>query len=171
MNRLMQTAPALQRSARTILGVSILLILCLLASVPRAAFGSANPQIVVDPTTGLALYGYDPVAYFVDGQANAGDEEFEKSWGGVAWRFVNIGNLKAFIDAPDVYCPRYGGYGALSVARGLTTPGKPVFFELYGGKLYFFYSQANRHIWLDDPEAYIAQADMNWTAVKQQLVH
>jgi len=133
------------------------------------AGASTNRQIVIDPATGTALYGFDPVSYFVTGKAQVGKPEFERRWSGVTWRFVNPGNMQAFFDAPAIYCPRYGGYGALSVARGLTTPGKPVFFAMHEGKLYFFYSRANRHIWLESPDIYIEEANRNWTKVKQQL--
>lgn len=160
-----------RRLSRLPFRAPFLVVLLVLACMPAPAHTSTNRQIVVDPATGMALYGYDPVAYFVTGDAREGKAEFERRWGGAAWRFVNPGNMQAFFDAPAIYCPRYGGYGALSVAKGLTTPGKPVFFAVHGGKLYFFYSRANRHIWLEAPETYIEEANRHWKTVKQQLSH
>lgn len=159
----------LQWPNRFALCLSLVFILLALVLTLTPVRASTNRQIVIDPATGMALYGYDPVSYFVTGEAREGKPEFERRWAGVTWRFVNPGNMQAFFDAPTIYCPRYGGYGALSVARGLTTPGKPVFFTLHEGKLYFFYSRANRHIWLETPGAYIEEANRNWTNVKQQL--
>ena len=109
-------------------------------------------------------------AYFVDGRARPGKPEYERRWAGAAWRFVNSGNMEAFFDAPSVYAPRYGGYGALSIARGLSTQGKPVFFELRDGMLYFFYSPANRHIWRSAPATYVEQADRKWETMRKKLV-
>lgn len=158
-----------QWSNRFALCMPFLVILLTLFSTLASVQASTNRQIVIDPATGMALYGFDPVSYFVTGEARVGKPEFERRWSGVTWRFMNTGNMQAFFDAPAIYCPRYGGYGALSVARGLTTPGKPVFFAMREGKLYFFYSRANRHIWLESPEIYIEEANRNWAKVKQQL--
>ncbi len=149
--------------------LSLLWALALSVGGADPADASTNRQIVVDPATGMALYGYDPVAYFIDGKAHLGKIEFERDMAGVSWRFVNQGNMQAFFDAPDIYCPRYGGYGALSVAKGLATEGKPIYFVIRNGKLYFFYSPANRRIWLDDPETYIAEADRQWETVRDTL--
>jgi len=159
----------LQRSSPAASCLPLVVILTILVSTLTPAGASTNRQIVIDPATGMALYGFDPVSYFVTGEARTGKPEFERRWSGVTWRFVNPGNMQAFFDAPAIYCPRYGGYGALSVARGLTTPGKPVFFAMHEGKLYFFYSRANRHIWLESPDIYIEEANRNWTKVKQKL--
>ena len=169
MKTLAETALEIRRKRIAAPGVSFVFAVLAFFATQHSVFGSTNRQIIVDPATGIALYGFDPVAYFVDGKARSGKAEFERRWAGASWRFVNKGNMKAFFDAPVIYCPRYGGYGALSVARGLTTAGKPVFFELYEGKLYFFYSQTNRHIWLSAPRDYIARADGKWASVKQRL--
>ena len=157
------------RTGRTLAFAAAFLSVIALFNAPSNAFASTTRQIVIDPATGIALYGYDPVAFFVDRKPRTGKPEFERRWGGVAWRFVNKGNMKAFLDAPNIYCPRYGGYGALSVAKGLTTNGKPVFFALHKGKLYFFYSPANRHIWLENPDTYILKANQNWEKVRHKL--
>ncbi len=142
--------------------------IALLADSAPARAG-ANRQVVADPATGLALYGHDPLTYLVDGKARLGKPVYEENWAGVTWRFVNIGNQKAFADAPDFYCPRYGGYDALGIARGLATAGKPVIFEVHKNRVYLFYSHANRHVWLDARDAYIARADQRWSKVRKSL--
>jgi YHS domain-containing protein len=150
-------------------GAALAALAAVLAVAPVLS-RSAYPPLVVDPATGLAIFGYDPVAYFVDGEARPGDPKHEAVWQGATWRFVNTGNRAAFLDHPEVYSPAYGGYGALSVARGLTTAGKPVHFALHEGTLYFFYSTVNRHIWLDSPGAFVEQASRNWRTLAQRLV-
>src|SRR5918994_2100731 len=70
---------------------------------PRAA--ATTERIVVDRHTGLAIHGFDPVAYFTDAKATIGREELELSLGGVVWRFRNPGNRAAFAEYPDVYMP------------------------------------------------------------------
>lgn len=150
-------------------GAALAALVAVLAAAPAAAASAWQP-VVVDPATGLAIYGYDPVAYFVDGTAQPGKPEHEALWQGATWRFVNQGNMAAFLDHPEVYGPAFGGYGALSVARGLTTAGKPIYFALHKGRLYFFYSTANRHIWLESPDAFVEQASRNWRTLKEKLV-
>ncbi|MEM1048632.1 MAG: YHS domain-containing (seleno)protein [Pseudomonadota bacterium] len=138
-------------------------------SMSASALAGANRQVVADPATGLALFGYDPLTYLVDGKARLGKSDYEEKWAGVTWRFVNIGNQKAFADAPDFYCPRYGGYDALGIARGLATAGKPVIFEVHENRVYLFYSHANRHVWIDARDAHIARAEQRWSKVRKSL--
>jgi len=61
---------------------------------------------LVDRHTGLALGGYDPVAFYTDGKPLPGSPEFELQYGGAVWRFSNVGNREAFAARPDVYMPR-----------------------------------------------------------------
>ena len=73
---------------------------------------------MVDWHTGLAIDGYDPVAFFTDGKPVQGSADLELRYGGVVWRFTNVGNRAAFAAAPNVYMPQYGGYDPVGVARG-----------------------------------------------------
>ena len=59
---------------------------------------------------GIAIKGYDPVAYFVEGRAIKGKKQFEFKWQDAKWRFANQKNLEMFSGDPDKYAPRYGGY-------------------------------------------------------------
>ena len=52
-------------------------------------------MIVVDWHTGLAIGGYDPVAFYTDGKPVPGKVELELTYGGAVWRFCNIGNHEA----------------------------------------------------------------------------
>ena len=57
----------------------------------------------------MAIGGYDPVAYFLDGQPHRGVEDFQFDWARATWLFGSEGNLVAFKDRPDVYAPVFGG--------------------------------------------------------------
>ena len=148
---------------------AIFLVLVLPLMPHDDATASTNRRIVIDPFTGLAIHGFDPVAYFVNGKALQGEPQYEALWQGVTWRFINSGNKAAFLDAPEVYGPRYGGYGVVSLARGKTAAGKPVYFALHKGKLYFFYSPSMLHIWRNDPDGFIEQAERNWDSLRKKL--
>lgn len=59
---------------------------------------------------GLAIKGYDPVAYFVDGRPIKGKKEFEIQWSDAKWRFANAEHRDLFKSDPEKYAPQYGGY-------------------------------------------------------------
>jgi hypothetical protein len=147
-------------------GPAPLLALLALAGPIAAA---TTEHVVVDRNTGLAILGFDPVAYFTDGAALAGKGDFELSFVGAVWRFRNPGNRAAFAADPDVYMPRYGGYDPVGVARGVAVPGDPRLWLLAGHRLYLFYTAEARAAFAASEDATIAAADRNWPAVQLTL--
>ena len=87
--------------------------------VSALATGLAAPRVNAD-RQGLALKGYDVVAYFVDGRAVAGDASFEHVLDGVRYRFVSAANRDRFASEPRRFLPQYGGFCAWAVSRGYT---------------------------------------------------
>ena len=75
---------------------------------PLALRAATDNQLAVN--TGLAISGFDPVAYFTEGKALFGRPEFELNLDGAVWRFTNEGNRGAFAKHPKVYAPRFAGY-------------------------------------------------------------
>jgi YHS domain-containing protein len=67
------------------------------------------PAINVDER-GVALKGYDAVAYFTEGRPVEGRDEFPASWGGATWLFASAEHRSVFEADPERYAPRYGGY-------------------------------------------------------------
>jgi len=84
-----------------------LLALLLLALTPAGA--SALPPVNADER-GVAVRGYDVVAYFTVGEPVAGSSEFSFQWNGAAWWFSSREHLELFQGDPKKYAPRYGGY-------------------------------------------------------------
>lgn len=133
------------------------------------AHAAADPPIVVNSDTGLALSGADPVAYFTDGRPVFGRPDLELSRFGTVWRFRNTGNRAAFIENPDVYMPRFGGYDPVAIERGRAVAGHPLIWSVTGDRLYLFYSDANRAAFLADPDRVIAAAERKWPDVARTL--
>ena len=131
---------------------------------------AATERIVTDWHTGLALYGFDPVAYFTDASANVGKPDFEYTYRGVVWRFRNPGNRAAFIDHPEVYMPMFGGYDPIAIGRGLPTPGHPLLWLIVGQRLYLFHDTGSRAAFAADPAQSIADAQTQWSTVVKGLV-
>jgi len=134
------------------------------------ASAATTERIVTDRFTGLAISGFDPVAYFTDGKPKAGRADFELSGEGVVWRFANEGNRAAFEADPEIYMPQFGGYDPIAVARGVATAGYPEIWLISGDKLYFFYSVAARDAFTADPEGARLAADERWPQVLGTLV-
>lgn len=99
---------------------------------------------MVDRLTGLAISGFDPVAYFSDRAPLAGRPEFEIAHAGAVWRFRNDGNRLAFQQHPEVYAPQFGGYDAVEVAKGKAVAGHPLIWLVDAGRLYFFVDERSR---------------------------
>src|SRR5262249_12011771 len=118
-------------------GITALALLGILASVlPIAA--ATTEYIVTDRNSGLAIHGFDPVAYFTDGKPMLGRGEFEYAHAGVVWRFRNVGNRSAFAADPEIYMPRYGGYDPVGIGRGVPVAGDPRYWIIVGDRLYLF---------------------------------
>jgi hypothetical protein len=134
-----------------------------------AALGSTTERLVVDRFSGLAIDGYDPVGYFVDGHPVLGLPDFEAWQAGAVWRFHNEGNRASFLAHPEVYGPQYGGYDPVDVARGVTVAGNPLFWVLAGERLYLFGLESNRDAFAADPARYLDQAQERWPALEKML--
>jgi YHS domain-containing protein len=130
---------------------------------------AGTEQIVVDWHTGFAIGGFDPVAYFTEGQPVAGNSQFELPYGGAVWRFSNSGNREAFAADPDVYMPKFGGYDPLGVARGVAVAGNPDVWFIAGERLFLFYDRARRDKFAADPDRLSATAERKWPDVLRTL--
>ncbi|MGC1776871.1 MAG: YHS domain-containing (seleno)protein [Xanthobacteraceae bacterium] len=145
------------------------LVFALAAGVPLAHAVAAG-RFVANWHTGLAIDGYDPVAFFTDGKPVAGSGDYELHYGGVVWRFANIGNRAAFAASPDVYMPQYGGYDPIGVAQGIAVPGNPNVWLIIGERLFLFYNDDRREKFAANPDRVISPADRAWPAVAGGLM-
>ncbi len=59
---------------------------------------------------GIAIKGYDTVAYFTAGKPIKGSNQFSHDWNGAKWLFANKENMDLFVSSPEKYSPQYGGY-------------------------------------------------------------
>ena len=151
-------------------GVGVWLLFGGVAAALSVSDPALTERVVVNRHTGLAIDGFDPVAYFVDSAAAMGRPEFEMRSHGATWQFRNEGNRAAFAANPNVYMPRFGGYDPVAVARGAATAGNPYLWLIARERLYLFYSNEAREAFAADPENAIAAAERNWPAVRNTLI-
>jgi YHS domain-containing protein len=80
--------------------VAALLIVALVAGLTGSAESSESPVAPVNAAGGIGLKGYDPVAYFTDGQPTKGVEQYSLQWKGITYRFASADNLQNFKTDP-----------------------------------------------------------------------
>ena len=117
---------------------------------------------------GVALRGYDPVAYFKDGQPVKGAAAYTAVYGGSTFHFASQANREAFVADPTKYAPQYGGFCAYGAAGGYKAAIDPAAFSVVNGKLYLNYDRTVQKEWNKDVPGYIAKADKNWPTVSAQ---
>lgn len=132
----------------------------LLATAPVFAKDPVDP--VNKDRSGLAIKGYDTVAYFTEGKPVRGSAAFTQSWNGATWRFASAANRDQFAADPAKYAPQYGAYCAWAVHKNYTADTDPEAWKIVGGKLYLNYNKEVQSMWQKDVDSRIAAADKNW---------
>jgi YHS domain-containing protein len=133
-----------------------------------AASASAG-SFVWGADKGLAIDGYDPVAYFTDGKPEKGRPEFTADWAGTTWRFVSAEHRDRFKQTPEKYAPQYGGYCAYAMASGTLAAGNGKRWRLVNDKLYLNNNWLAQKLWEKDIPGKISEADKQYPPVKAKL--
>jgi hypothetical protein len=149
----------------------IALLAAFLASLDPdlAARAATTERVVVSRHSGLAIEGFDPVAYFTDAEAAPGLPDFEASEAGAVWRFRNAGNRASFVAHPEIYGPRFGGYDPVDLGRGVTYAGNPRFWAIVDRRLYLFGREEHRDAFAANPAPFLKEAAARWPALEQGL--
>ncbi|MBO0932337.1 YHS domain-containing (seleno)protein [Fibrella aquatilis] len=120
---------------------------------------------------GLALQGYDAVAYFTQNKAVKGSTANVYVYKNVTYRFASAANLATFKANPDTYEPQYGGWCAYAMgANGEKVEVDPETFKISDGKLFLFYhSFINNTLtkWNKDEPNLHKKADASWAKFTQ----
>ena len=135
-----------------------IVLAALLAATPALALSPVNKSLL----GGVAIDGYDPVAYFTDGKPLEGKKEFQYAWNGATWRFASAEHRDQFAKDPAKFAPQYGGYCAWAVAQDDTAGIDPNAWTIVDGRLYLNYSPAIQKKWAADVQGNIKKGDANW---------
>ncbi|MCI0429088.1 MAG: extracellular solute-binding protein [Rhodospirillales bacterium] len=132
--------------------------------------GPARAEKLINQALGgVAIRGYDPVAYFTEGRAVKGSEEIAHEWLGATWQFATAEHRDLFAADPVKYTPQYGGYCAGAMVNGYTVAANPENWRIVDGKLYLNFSEGGLLQWArNGPEA-IRSADAQWEQLKVEL--
>ena len=101
---------------------------------------------------GLAIDGYDPVAYHRAGTATRGDGNFHSQWHGAIWHFTSDENRKLFEANPAQYAPQFGGFCSYASSKGFTAKTDPTVWRIEDGALYLFNDAGMRDNWVAELE-------------------
>ena len=130
-----------------------------------ARIGAAGDFFEVD---GLALRGYDPVAYVEANAPTRGLPTHAFTYKGSKFLFVSAANQHKFAADPERYAPQYGGFCALGTANGYKVSTQPDAFKVVDGKLYLNHDRKVLDLWTKDEPGYILRANENWPDVAKQ---
>ena len=113
----------------------------------------------------IAIKGYDPVGYFVDGKAERGSGAYSRKWLGATWLFSSDEHRRLFAASPMSYAPQYGGLCAEGVPNGEVTVNiEPESWQIVDGKLYLSAAAS-----FQDRKLNLAKADDKWPSVHVKL--
>ncbi len=112
--------------------VGVFLVVQKVSPVSWGMWGNYNTS------SGLALKGYDAVAYVQNAKAMPGDSQFAYDWGDATWHFSSADNMALFKQNPESYAPQFGGFCSFAVSKGFTADISPDAWHINDGKLYVF---------------------------------
>jgi YHS domain-containing protein len=136
------------------------------ASVAGADVNTTHGLTLEGP--GLALRGYDPVAYFTEGKPVVGNATYTATYNNATYRFASEAHLKTFKASPAQYVPQYGGFCAFGVGVGAKFDGDPALWKIEDDNLYLNLSPDIQEQWEKDISGYITKADTNWPVIKDK---
>ena len=143
----------------------LLFLACVAGS--HAVFAAGHPGSSVNKgDDGVAVKGYDVVAYFDQKEPIKGDPKYSYQYNGAKYNFVSTGHLDLFAKNPEAYLPQYGGYCAVGTSMGHKADIDPQSWAVIDGKLYLNSSKGAQKLFDKAPHAAIKQADQNWAKVK-----
>jgi|SRR5271157_3410811 len=146
----------------------LLLFLILVSSIP--AFGQSKSLLNLDKM-GIAIQGYDPVAFFTQNRPVKGLPELESKYNGARYLFATAEDKVTFDANPAKYEPQFGGFCAYGVSRGRTVPIKIEAFQIVDGRLLMQYDLDIKNDFNKDPQGNLQKADQNWPRLVEKQAH
>jgi YHS domain-containing protein len=140
-------------------------ILLLLAAMP--AFAQSKSLLNLDKA-GVAIQGYDPVAFFTDNKPVKGDAKFPFRHNGATYLFASKEHRDTFKADPAKYEPAFGGYCAYGVSRGKLVEIDVDAFQIVAGRLLLQYSEGVRNDFNKDAKGNLTKADGNWLGLVEK---
>jgi len=141
---------------------------CLVLLFAGSTFSVGSRSIAAENVS-LAIKGYDPVAYFIDGKPALGLSEFEYEWDELRYRFSSAEHRERFKADPVRYAPQFANFCAMSLTSGALVEANPEYWLISDGKLYIFGKPApdGPALFQRDLDGNIAKANQNRSLVRK----
>jgi YHS domain-containing protein len=144
-------------------------ILLSLAIIALALPALAQTKTLLNlDSSGVAIQGYDPVAFFTDSKPVKGDPKFVSKRDGAIYFFASKEHKDLFNADPMKYEPVFGGYCAYGVSRDRLVEIDVDAFQIVNGKLLLQYSKGVRDDFNKDTTGNLAKANTNWPGLVEK---
>ena len=144
-----------------------LLTVILIAALSSFAVAADKTLLNLDKE-GIAIQGYDPVAFFTDNKPVKGDPKFASIYKGATYYFASVEHRDTFNKDPKKYEPQFGGYCAYAVSKGKIAPVEIEAFAIVNGRLLMQYDKSIREKFAVDSQGNLTKADKNWPGVVEE---
>jgi YHS domain-containing protein len=145
------------------------LVLALFVGLLTAPGLARAKDLINQSSDGIAIAGYDTVAYFTDAKAVKGSDEFNYTWLGATWHFASAQHRDLFASDPVKYAPQYGGYCSDAMVDGFAYSANPEAWRIVEGKLYLNASKVGLLQWERNAAEEIEKADSRWGVLRAHL--
>jgi YHS domain-containing protein len=142
--------------------------ICVLSQALAESATQPAKVLVNADKSGLAIQGYDPVAYFTDSKALLGDSKITSSYHGAIYRFASMDHKTMFDADPAKYEPQFGGYCAYGTSKNKLVPITPEAFNIVDGRLLLQYDLGVREKFNKDVSGNLRKADSNWPGLVEK---
>jgi len=139
-----------------------LMAVCM-AAVPVGVVHAADEHFAKD---GVAIEGYDTVAFHLAAKPMSGSSAFTAEYQNVRWQFANAANRDLFMANPAKYAPAYGGWCSAGASKGKKVPTKAEYWAVVDGQLYLNSSDAaHNKLFLGDTTGTIRKGEAQWKTI------
>src|SRR5215813_5985400 len=118
--------------------------------------------LVLKNKEGMAILGYDPVAYFTDHKPTKGNPKFKSNYEGANYSFASADHKALFDANPAHYAPAYGGYCGYAASINRLSPISPEWFQIEDGKLILQHNKKAFDLFNKELKENVVKADANW---------
>src|SRR5688500_13117997 len=138
------------------------LVTMLILTANASAAEIAGKSLVLKTRDGLAIQGYDPVAYFTENKAVKGSAKLSSEYEGAKYLFASAEHKAQFDSSPAKYAPAYGGYCGYAASINRLSPISPEWFQIEDGKLILQHNEKAFDLFNKDVKKNTVKADANW---------
>ena len=133
------------------------------------AHAETNQYVNTTPD-GVAIDGYDTVAYFTSGNATKGDAAYSAEWEGATWHFASAENRDTFTADPEAYAPQHGGWCSYAASEDYIAEVDVIDgWSIQDGKLYLNWDVDTKVAFIEEADDRIGNAYENWPGLKEDL--